>query len=432
MMFRNIKGIHIDGRKHMSVDNEVMSFLNPKFVYFPLVSGNVVYKRLVEDGETVKVGQQILLRTDRFSHPVHSSVSGTVKGIKKMWHPFGKMVEMLEIENDFQETLHESIGTPLAELTKDAIVERMHSCGIVGLGGAGLPTFVKYQKAADSELLLINAAECEPYITCDQKNIQINTDKLIRGIKYALIASGAKEAKICIKKSKVEEVQILEEALKDINNINVFLLKDVYPAGWERYIVEKVTKKTYKALPTEIGVVVNNVGTMIAVCDAVEQNQPLVQKLVTFTGEGLAHPCNVVVKNGTKTSDVIKSIGGYVEGLTDAYFVVGGPMTGTSIMFDEVVLLAASTAVLVKPKVERITLPCLGCGKCAENCPVFLTPTEVKSALEDKDYVALNALNTTACIQCGLCSYVCPSRIDVTDTMKKAKDAVWKYNATKK
>ena len=112
--------------------------------------------------------------------------------------------------------------------------------------------------------------------------------------------------------------------------------------------------------------------------------------------------------------------------------VVLGRSIVFTLLFDEVVLLAASTAVLVKPKVERITLPCLGCGKCAENCPVFLTPTEVKSALEDKDYAALNALNTTACIQCGLCSYVCPSRIDVTDTMKKAKDAVWKYNATKK
>ena len=424
-MFKNIKGIHIDGKKNMSVNSEVVSFLKPKFVYFPLVAGTTVYKRLVQDGEQVKVGQNILLRTDRFSHPVSSSVSGTVKGTKKMWHSSGRMVEMLEIENDFLETLDEKLNKPLTDLTKDAIIERMNACGIVGLGGAGLPTYVKYQKVADSELLIINAVECEPYVTCDQKAILTKVDKLIRGIKYALIASGAKEAKICIKKSRVEEIHILEEALKDDQNISVFPVKDVYPAGWERYVVEKVTKKTYNTLPNEIGVLVNNAGTMVAVCEAIEENKPLIEKLVTFSGEGLKNPCNVYVKVGTKASDVIAEIG-------DSYFSVNGPMTGKSIMFDEVVITANINSFVVTLKNEGKSLPCMGCGKCAEACPVHLTPTEIKSSHEDGDYVALNELNATACIQCGLCSYVCPSRVEITEAVGKAKDAAIKHNAANK
>lgn len=431
MMLKNIKGVHLDGRKEMSIKSEVVPFLNPKFVYFPTVSGTVVYKSLVKVGDKVLKGQPVLQRVDRFGHPVCSSVSGEVSAIKKMWHPIGRMVEMIEIKNDFEETAVETIGEGLVELTKENIVERVRLAGIVGHGGAGMPTYVKYQPVADQELFLIDAAECEPYITSDYMLIKTDVEELIRGIKYILIATGAKEAKICVKKTKKEIIDILEAACAAEENISVFLVKDVYPAGWERYLVEKTTKKSYKALPSEIGVLVNNVQTVISVCKAVEQNMPCIEKVVTFSGEGLINPCNVKVKIGAKASDVIEAIGGYVAGLGESYFIAGGPMTGKSIMFDEVVITANLNSVVIKVKEEAPAMPCIGCGKCAEACPVFLTPTEIKGAHESGDNDALNALNASACIQCGLCSYVCPSRVEITEAVGKAKEAVLKANALK-
>ena len=431
MLFKSIKGVHLDGKKEMSIKNEIVPFLNPKFVYFPTVSGTVVYKSLVSVGDKVLKGQPILQRNDRFGHPVCSSVSGEVSAIKKMWHPIGRMVEMIEIKNDFEETAVEAIGQGLVELTKEKIVERVMKAGIVGHGGAGMPTYVKYQPVANQELLIVDAAECEPYITSDHMLIKTDVEELIRGIKYVLTAIGAKEAKICVKKTKKELIDVLEAACKEEGNISVFLVNDVYPAGWERYLVEKVTKQTYKALPTEIGVIVNNVQTVISVCQAVEQNMPLIEKVVTFSGEGLKNPCNVKVKIGTKASDVIDAIGGYVDGLGESYFIAGGPMTGKSIMFDEVVITANLNSVVIKVKAEAPAFPCIGCGKCAEACPVFLTPTEIKGAHEAGDNDALNALNASACIQCGLCSYVCPSRVEITEAVGKAKEAVLKANALK-
>lgn len=432
MLFTQIRGIHINGRKDMSTKNAVVSFLNPKNVYFPIIVGNAVYTPLVEVGDEVLMGQPILERSGRFGHPVCSSVSGKVTAKKKMWHASGKMVEMLEITNDGEERTIENWNDKLTNLTKDNIIERMKTAGIVGLGGAGFPTYVKYLPLKPADILIINAAECEPYITADYTLILNDTEKLFRGVEYMMIASGAKKAVIAIKKTKKPAIKTLNNAVKNHSNIEIYLLDDVYPAGWERYIVEHVTKKTYSGLPSEAGAVVNNVQTAIAVCEAVEENKPLIEKMVTFTGEGLVKPCNVKVKIGTKISDIISNIGGYIDSLDDAYFIAGGPMTGKSIMFDELVITNSLGSIIVKPKIDHKNNPsCMGCGKCAEACPALLTPTEIKTAYDNNDIDGLNKLNVTKCVQCGLCSYVCPSRVDITEIVGKAKDATIKANALK-
>lgn len=431
MLFKKIRGIHIDGRKEMSTSSDIVPFLNPKFIYLP-TTGNIAYKPLVNVGDKVLKGQVVLEREGRFGHPVCSPVSGEVTAIKKMWHPMGRMVEMLEIANDGEETTTEEWGKPLEEITKDNIIERVKRAGIVGLGGAGFPTYVKYLPINPAEVVLINAAECEPYITADYMLIKTETEKLMRGIEYIMIATGAKVAKIAIKKTKIPAIKVLEEAVVNHPNISVLLLDDVYPAGWERYIVEHATGRTYNALPSEVGAVVNNVQTSIAVCESVENNIPLVEKIVTLTGEGLVSPCNVRVKIGTKISDIIPTIGGYQEDLDKAYFIAGGPMTGKSIMFDDLVITNSLGSVIVKPNQDHVNNPsCMGCGKCAEACPAFLTPTEIKAAHEAGDMNALNHLNTMKCVQCGLCSYVCPSRVEITEAVGKAKDALAKANALK-
>lgn len=432
MILKKIKGVHLNGHKAMSLNQPINNYLSPNKIYLPIVNGNIIQTKLVEVGQNVLMGQKVLMREGRFGHPVCSPVSGKVTNIVKMWHSCGKMVEMIEITNDMSERKVEDFGKPLENLTKENIIERIKNAGIVGLGGAGFPTYIKYQPEANAEVLIINAAECEPYITADYVLIKEKTQELIQGIKYMMIACGAKNAKIAIKKSKKEAIEVLNTALTNEPEIELFLLKDVYPAGWEKFIVEAVVKKTYNSLPSEVGAVVNNVQTAIAVCEAVEQNKPLIEKVVTITGDGILNPQNVRVKIGTVVEDVIKTIGGYTQDMGPAYFIAGGPMTGRSIMFDNLVITSNLGSVIVKKKDEHQDNPaCLGCGKCSEKCPAHLTPTEIKNAFEASDEIALAKLHAEKCVQCGLCSYVCPSRIEMTEYVGKAKDFLAKANMKK-
>jgi len=430
-MLRKIRGLHIDGRKKMSTDAPIQTYLYPEYVYVPLIAGPTQLKAIVGAGDKVLKGQVVALREDRFAHPVHSPVSGTVVGVKKVWHPIARMVEMLEIKNDFQETAVEDYGKPLTELTKENIIDRVKNCGIVGLGGAGFPTYVKYLPNKPADVVLINAAECEPYITADAVLIQNFADKLIRGIRYIMIATGAPKAQIAIKRTKQALIAHLNSKLAESKEISLLLLPDVYPAGWEKYIVERALNKTYNGLPSEVGAVVNNVATTIAVCDAVEENKPLIEKVVTVTGEGIKKPQNFMIKIGTKALELIERAGGYIDELGDAYFIAGGPMTGSAIYTDDMAISSSLGSIIVLPKrTTSIAQACMGCGRCADYCPAFLTPTEIKRAFNAGEIDLAEELGALKCIQCGLCSYVCPSRVEITDAVVKAKAAVQKKKAT--
>lgn len=421
-MFLKVHGIKLHGKKRLSIKNPIENALNPNVVYFPLESNGILYKKVVEIGTRVLMGQPILYREDRYAHPVCSSVSGTVSDIKKMLHPNGKIVEMLEITNDFkEETFYNACSN--VDLSRDEIVNRVKNAGIVGLGGAGFPTYVKYLPKQNANLIIINAAECEPYITCDFVSILENADKLIRGLKYIMKVNGAKRGVIAIKKAKVEAVELLSEKLKNEKNITLFLLKDKYPVGWEKHIVERVTKKTYAALPREIGVIVNNVQTAISVCEAIEENKPLIEKVITVSGEGINEPKNLRIKIGTKFSTLLERCGGYIDGLEEAYVIAGGPLSGKSMPNDDFIITSNLNNVVVLLKSPTvITLNCIGCGKCAEICPVKLTPTLIKKAYEKNKISTIEALNTLKCVRCGLCSYICPSRVDVSEFVGLAKD----------
>ncbi len=421
-MFLKVHGVKIHGKKRLSIKTPIENVLNPHAVYFPIECNNIVYKKVVEIGSYVKMGQPILYREDRYAHPICSSVSGTVNEVKKMLHSSGKVIEMLEIINDGKETPYYTAPSSI-DFTKDEIVNIVKNAGIVGLGGAGFPTYAKYLPKQNANLIIINAAECEPYITCDFISILENAKKMIRGLKYIMKANGAKKAVIAIKKAKVEAVALLKEELANEKDITLFLLKDKYPVGWEKHIVERVTKKTYSALPREIGVVVNNVQTAIAVCEAVEENKPLIEKVITISGEGIKQPKNLRVKIGTKFSALLEYCGGYIDGLEEAYVIAGGPLSGKSMTNDDFVITSNVNNVVVLLKSETvITLKCIGCGKCADICPVKLTPTLIKKAYEENKIQKLESLNTMKCVRCGLCSYICPSRVDVSETVGLAKD----------
>lgn len=427
MFFRKMSGLHIKeypGHKELSLLHEPSSFLKPEFVYIPLIEQGTPCECLVQVGDHVKMGQPVAMKTGRFGLPLHASVSGEITSVnKKMWHASGKMEPMIEIKNDFKETKNDTIKpNDVDSLTKEDIIQIAKNCGIVGLGGSSFPAYVKYQSPTPISTIIINAVECEPYITVDYTLAKRQTKALINGVRYIMKATSAKEAFIVTKNNKQAVIEALKRELESVEDIKVFLVKDIYPAGWEKYIVQQVTKKTYKNLPSEVGVVVNNVATAIALCDAVENNMPLVQKLVTFTGEGLTAPQNVWVKIGAKTNDVIAEIGGYSQHAEGARFIAGGLMTGSTIFFDSLVIHRALGSIIVLPKVEEADLlPCMGCGKCCQYCPTFLSPIEIKRALDAKNYDLLKELKANKCIQCGMCSYVCPSRIELTEATTKAR-----------
>ncbi|HNZ50635.1 MAG TPA: electron transport complex subunit RsxC [Bacilli bacterium] len=431
-MFIKSKGTHISehrGHKEMSLKNPYVEFLNPSYVYIPLVEQNTPCDVNVKVGDLVKLGQIIANKTGTFCLPIHASVSGEVISInEKMWHASGKMVATVKIKNDFTESKCEAIKPQaFQDFTQEQIVEAVFNNGVVGLGGSGFPTYFKLKVKQAMAMVIINAAECEPYITTDYALIKDHLDQLIRGMKYLMKAVSAPKGFIAIKENKKTLIQKIKLALTEEPEIAVFELKDEYPAGWEKYIVQRITGKNYHSLPSEVGVVVNNASTAVAVCQAVEENHPLIEKMVTITGEGIKEPTNVFVKIGTKVSDIIEQIGGYADNLKEVYFIAGGPMTGKSIYSDQMVVNRSLSSVVVMPKMIREDNPeCMGCGKCSEVCPVWLSPIQIKQALDAKNVDSIKELKADLCMQCGLCSYICPSRIELTEAVAKAKAEVLK------
>jgi len=428
MIFQKTKGIHIDGRKAMSKHLEMEEYFNPQTVYIHLLKNIGPLKPVIEVGSPVKVGQIVAVREGFGEMNVHSSVSGTVTAIKKVWHSSGKMVDALEIKNDFQNTPDDSIkpNKNADSLDRQHLIDLMKQGGLTGLGGAGFPTYVKYITKQKIDTVIINAVECEPYLTCDFSFILKYPEKLFKGLKYFMKAANAKNGVIAFKSYNTQIKEALLPYLREYKNVSFKEIKDVYPAGWEKYVIERVTGKTYDGLPSEIGVIVNNPSTAITFADIVERNIPLISRPITITGEGITEPRNYYVPIGTKVSDLVEMGGGYAKGLnpTEAYYIAGGPMTGRAILIDDLIVNDTLGAVIVKPVVEKLHPECLGCGKCADVCPVYLTPTEIKKALEAKDNKVMELLGADKCIMCGLCSYVCPSHVEITDAVVKAKDTI--------
>ena len=430
MIFQKTKGMNIDGRKSMSKTLPLEEYFNPEYVYIHLLKSIGPLKALVKDGDNVTVGQTIAVREGFGEMNVHSSISGTVTGIKKVWHSSGKMVEAIEIKNDFKNTLDESIkpNKKLASLNRQNLIDMMKDSGLTGLGGAGFPTYVKYITKQKIDKVIINAVECEPYLTCDYTFILKYPEKLLKGLKYFIIAADAQEGVIVYKSYNKEIKKVLELHLNNYPNIKLMEVKDVYPAGWEKYIIERVTDKTYTGLPSEVGVIVNNSTTAIVFADIVEHNIPLISRPITITGEGIKEPRNFYVPIGTKVSELVEKCGGYTDNIVPAKanYIAGGPMTGRAIFIDDLIVNDTLGAVIVKPIIEGLHPECLGCGKCADVCPVYLTPTEIKRAVEYNDTVLLKALGADKCIQCGLCSYICPSHVEITDSVVKGKELLRK------
>ncbi len=411
--------IHLNGHKELTAHKEVLSIQPTQKVYIPLICGLNPIEVLVKPGDKVKIGTVVAMRNDNMKVPLFSSVSGEVVSKEVFMCTHLKPAEHLVIENDMKNEVELLPQIDYENADKQTLIDYTMNAGIVGCGGAGFPTYIKYKFAPAVHTILINAVECEPFITADYKEIEVNTDLLLVGCKAMLKMADANKVKIAIKKTKTEMIAKLKEVFKNEGNVEIVAVPDVYPMGWERTVIYEVFKKRYDKLPGEIGVIVNNATTAIALGNALVNQMPIVNKIVTVSGDAVASPQNVSVAVGTKVKDIIAQCGGYT--VEDGLLIAGGPMMGKTITNDEFVITPYTNAITVLKADPIEDVACLRCGRCSDYCPAGLQPVRINNAEKVKDINRLEKLGVNSCIECGLCTYVCPSKLNVTEGIRKAK-----------
>ncbi len=412
---------HVNGHKELTSYGELVRVQAGSKVLIPLINmGSTTVDVLVKEGDKVKVGTKVAIRNDHFKVPLYSSVSGTVKGIEKVMHASLRPIDHLAIENDGKYEEEAPLKPLDAEKASvEELVEFMMEAGIVGCGGAGFPTYIKYKGIKGIDTLIINAVECEPYITADYKIMHEKLEDLKLGVCTLLKMSGASKALVCIKETKKDFIPKLIETFNGCNGVEVKAVPDVYPMGWERTLVYEVTKKRYEKLPSEIGIIVNNATTAIAFAEVLKTGMPIINKVVTVSGDGINTPSNVLVPVGVSAAEVVAACGGYTA--EDVLLIAGGPMMGKTITNDLFVITPYSNALTIFKNKPVEEVACLRCGRCSDHCPAGLQPVRINMAEKTKNIDSLNKLCINDCIECGLCTYICPSKIDVTEGVRRAK-----------
>lgn len=423
-------GIHPDDKKQLSSHVKIEELPASKTMVYPVQqhigkSANV----LVNVGDTVKIGQLIAEGDGFVSANVHSSVSGTVSAIKPHLHPNGNMVNAIIIENDFKDEYIRDFNEQkdIDNLSAKDIVNLVKEAGIVGMGGAAFPTHVKLSPSSDIDTLIINGAECEPYITSDHRLMLEHPKCILTGIKAAMKAVNAEKAFVGIESNKPDAIEKLEEIFKNDDNINVVAVKTKYPQGSEKQMINAVVGRQVPSggLPSDIGVVVLNIDTVWAIADVVNKGLPLIYRIVTFSGGAAKSPKNYMVRLGTSVKDLIEAAGGVEE--EPSKILLGGPMMGTAIYDTEIPVVKGTGAVVALTEKEiKSTEPtvCIRCAKCVDGCPMNLQPLMLRAYSIKNDYVNLKKYHILDCIECGACAYVCPGRQNPVQYIRNNKSKV--------
>lgn len=391
-----------------------------KSVYIPITAPNGAEIELFKkEGDEVKVGTVIGRRKD-FYVPIFASVSGTIKSkVNRYNSVVGRASAHYEIENDFKNTPEEPLPKVNFESDRETLVGAIKEAGLVGLGGAGFPTYIKYQNVKDIDTLIVNGVECEPYLSTDYKVAELYASDVAAGTELFRLACGAPKAIIAIKVHKDAIKQALSAAIVEYPHIELKEVPDAYPMGWERTLIKKLTGRSYDKLPSEAHVLVNNLTTAYAAARALLHGEPLTHRIITLSGDGLNQTVNVLVPIGTPIDFIVNQMGGYAQEEVTAF--AGGPMSSKAISDDSFVVQPQMGAYTVLKPVKHTEIACLRCGSCTAACPANLQPIEIKLALDGDNTDRLLKLDVNRCVECGLCSYVCPSGIEVTEAVRKAK-----------
>ena len=432
-----IGGIHPEENK---LTHEVPTQVAPlpKQAIFPLSQHiGAPAKPVVAKGDKVKVGTVLAEAGGFVSAPIHSSVSGTVAKIDTSFDATGyrKPVIIINVEGDeWEESIDrsETLETVEAhpELTAEEIVERIKNAGVTGMGGAGFPTFIKLcpPPTAKAECVIINAVECEPYITSDYRLMMEHADEILEGLKLLMKAAKVDKGYIGIETNKPKAIQLLTEKTAQLPQIEVVPLKQRYPQGGEKQLVDAVIRRQVPAppaIPVNVGAIVQNVGTAFAVYQAVMKNKPLFERYTTVTGKQLSQPGNFLVRMGTPMKDLLALCGGIPEG--EHKLLAGGPMMGKALNTDEVPVCKGTNSVTLisgEEAVRKDPDPCIRCAKCVGACPMGLEPYLLATLSAKKNWERAEREDIVSCIECGSCQFTCPSHRPILDNIRLGKSTV--------
>lgn len=429
-------GGSIPHRKDATENKAILYMPAPKEVVIPLQQHlGAPCEPLVELGESVKLGQKIGSGSHVISAAVHSSVSGRVKAVTKKTLVDGRQVSCIVIESDGRdEQVAGKQHTSLDGLSSERIRAIVKEAGIVGMGGAGFPTHVKFDVPKPVDTVIVNGAECEPYLTCDHRLLVERSKDVLFGLRAAMKAVDAENGIIGIEINKPDAIEAMSELVKDDPSISVAALQVRYPQGGEKQLIKAVTKREVPsgALPFEVQCLVSNVHTLTAVADAIQKGMTLYQRVVTVTGKHVHDPRNVMIRIGTPIRSVIEFCGG-MAGTPEAV-VAGGPMTGCRVASLDAPVVKAMSGLLLLSKDEvspPLNEPCIRCARCVDACPMGLTPNMLGFYSYEGMTSRAEELYAMDCIECGLCSFVCPSGRELSDWIKQSKQAIAEQNSNK-
>ena len=430
MLFNKLKGVRLKHCKN-TADMVPERISVPKTVYIPMAMHIGSPARIVvKAGDKVCVGTLIGDSGERLSSPIYSSVSGTVKKIDEIVMIAGNHVPTVIIESDGKQTLDESIR-PFNVTTKELFLEALGKSGMVGLGGAGFPTPMKLSvDNSRVDTLVINGAECEPYITSDTRTMLDRADEICEGIEMICKFLQIEKVIIGIEKNKPECISSMRKATESMSYVEVMPLPSVYPQGGEKVLTYHTTGRVIPQgkLPLDVGIIVINCTTVASVARFIKSGMPLVEKCITVDGSAVNEPKNLIVPIGTPIGELIEYCGGYKE--PPKKILYGGPMMGIAITDISSPILKQTNAVIFMGEKEATpppVTPCIKCGACMNICPLSLDPISISKAFKLEDAPMLERLKVDICMECGCCSYVCPAKRNIVQRNKMAKTMLREY-----
>jgi electron transport complex protein RnfC len=421
-------GVHPAYNKELSKNEEIIKARVPDQLTVPLAQHiGAPCEPCVESGDSVKEGQLIGKARAFVSSPVHSPVSGKVKKIEKALHPLGLKILSFIIEpgEDGERDYMEPLGKDASDVKAEDLLQRITDAGIVGMGGATFPTHVKLSPPKDKQIdtLIINGCECEPYLSADHRLMVEHTEDIVSGAAMIGKVLGVKKIIFAVETNKPDAAEKIGGTVSGGDTVCT-LTKTKYPQGAEKMLIKAVIEREVPSggLPMDVGVVVSNVGTAMAVCEAVRDGKPLIERVLTVTGNGVKSPGNFLVKIGTPIAHLIELAGG-AEGKI-AKCVMGGPMMGLAQSSLDVPVIKGTSGILLmqdEDYMHTVHLPCIKCSFCVQSCPVHLMPSTLSVIAEAEKWARAEDFNVNDCIECGCCAYVCPSKRPIVQLIKTAK-----------